>query len=67
MSYGANSADSYRQAATYVGKILMGAKPAGLPVEQPTRFYLTLNLKTAKVLGIKFPPEVLFRADIVIK
>ncbi len=67
MSYGANSADSYRQAATYVGKILMGAKPAELPVEQPTRFYLTLNLKTAKVLGIKFPPEVLFRADKVIK
>ena len=67
MSYGTNLLDLYRRSATYVDKILKGAKPAALPVEQPTRFYLTLNLKTAKVLGIKFPPEVLFRADKVIK
>jgi len=67
MSYGVNFQDMYRRAATFVDKILKGAKPAELPVEQPTRFYLTLNLKTAKVLGIKFPPEVLFRADKVIK
>jgi len=67
MTYGTNLVDLYRRAATYVDKILKGAKPADIPVEQPTRFYLTLNLKTAKVLGIKFPPEVLFRADKVIK
>jgi putative ABC transport system substrate-binding protein len=67
MSYGPNSSDLYRRAATYVDKILKGAKPAELPVEQPTRFYLTLNLKAAKVLGITFPPEMLFRADKVIK
>jgi len=67
MSYGTNLLDLYRRSATYVDKILKGAKPAALPVEQPTRFYLTLNLKTAKVLGIKFPQEVLFRADKVIK
>ncbi len=67
MSYGTNLLDLYRRSATYVDKILNGARPAELPVEQPTRFYLTLNLKTAKVLGIKFPEEVLFRADKVIK
>ncbi len=67
MSYGTNLLDLYRRSATYVDKILKGARPAELPVEQPTRFYLTLNLKTAKVLGIKFPEEVLFRADKVIK
>jgi len=67
MSYGTNLLDLYRRSATYVDKILNGARPAELPVEQPTRFYLTLNLKTAKVLGIKFPKEVLFRADKVIK
>jgi putative ABC transport system substrate-binding protein len=67
MSYGTNLLDLYRRSATYVDKILKGAKPADLPVEQPTRFYLTLNLKTAKVLGITFPPELLYRADKVIQ
>ncbi len=62
MSYGTNLLDLYRRSATYVDKILKGAKPADLPVEQPTRFYLTLNLKAAKALGITFPPEMLYRA-----
>jgi putative ABC transport system substrate-binding protein len=67
MSYGANLDDNYRRAASYVDRLFKGATPAGLPVERPSRYYLAVNLKTAKALGLTLPQPFLLRADQIVK
>ena len=67
MSYGADNIAMYRQGATFVDKILKGSKPTDLPVEQPTKFELVINLKTAKQIGVTIPPDVLARATRIIR
>jgi putative ABC transport system substrate-binding protein len=67
LSYGANAPDQFRQAATMVDKILHGTKPAAIPLEQPTKFDLVINMKTAKALGIKFPNSIMVQATKVIE
>ena len=67
MSYGASQEENFRRAASYVDRVLKGAAPSSLPVEQPSRYYLAINLKTARSLGLTIPPSLLVRADQVIE